>query len=185
MIMERFMKKLVGELIKFFKYKPKKNWQDIEYFNPDWKGRIENMSKFVTKGSTLVDLGCGKMWLKEFVTKEEVYIPVDYIKRSNDTIVCDFNKHQYPKVNADTAFISGCLEYILDYKWFVAKLGANHKKCILSYCLIENFPDKSQRIKKTWVNHLNETQICNLFKKNGFKLVNKVSSSNTIFVFEK
>lgn len=185
MIMALFMKKLFGKLINFFRTDTPKVWKDIEYFNPNWKSRIKEMSKFINPGAVIIDLGCGEMWLKEFITKEERYIPVDYVARDENTIVCDFNKYEYPDAKADTAFVSGCLEYVKDVEWFIRNICLSHQYCILSYCLIEDISNINERVNKTWVNHLSESQINELFIKNGFKLVNKVHASNSLFVFKK
>ncbi len=185
MIMGTFMRKLVGRVVSLLGYRPKKKWKDIEYFNPDWNERIKFMSKYVDSELSVTDLGCGKMWLKEYLTKDVKYIPVDYISRGEETIVCDFNKYEYPNVKSEIAFVSGCLEYVSDYEWFVKQISKYHKKCIVSYCVIENFPNINDRIKKTWVNNLSELQVLDLFERNGFKLKEKESLLNMIFVFEK
>ena len=185
MIMVIYMKKLIGRVAKFVGYRSKKQWKDIEYFNPQWKERISQMSQFIDSGESVTDLGCGQMWLKEDLDKTSKYIPVDYISRGEGTIICDFNNKEYPKIRSDIAFSSGCLEYIKDYDWFISQISDYHDKCILSYCTVESFPNVDERRQKTWVNDLSDVDIIELFKKNGFELKEKIPQLNTIFVFEK
>jgi hypothetical protein len=187
MIMAVYMRKLVGRLFKFFNYKANRKWQDIEYFDIKWKERISVMSKFIDSGAAVVDLGCGEMWLRECISENEIYIPVDYKFRDKDTIICDFNNYEYPDINADTAFISGCLEYIDDYKWFISKICQNHNKCILSYCTIDNFPSMKSRTELTWRNHLSKVDIISLFEENYFYLENEgfTKTKNQILVLKK
>lgn len=177
---------MIGYIKKTF-FLERKHWKDIEYFDSKWKNRIKLMSEYIDEGSKILDLGCGKMWLKEFITEKESYIPVDYVFRGEETIVCDFNMYQYPVVIADTAFVSGCLEYVKDYKWFITEICKQHEKCILSYCTIEYFPENKMRKNLTWNNHLSKEDILMLFKENNFNLVNEklTETNNQLFVFEK
>jgi len=133
-----------------------------------------------------MDLGCGKMYLRNFL-KNNYYIPVDYTKRDDDTIICDFNKKEFPDINADICFISGCLEYIEEYSWFINKVCNNSNRVILSYCTTDEFPDLVLRKSYSWVNHLSEQTIRLLFDKNSFGLIKTDKSHNKdqIFIFEK
>jgi len=44
------------------------SWKEMEYFDPAWKQRIETMAALIPKQSqSVLDLGCGKMWLKDYL----------------------------------------------------------------------------------------------------------------------
>jgi hypothetical protein len=164
-----------------------KSWKEIEYFDESWKKRIFEMSEFIAPGQTVMDLGCGKMWLKEYLDANNRYIPVDYKDRGDGCIICDFKRHQFPNIAADIAFISGSLEYIKDYEWFISAACNKSQRVILSYCTTDEFPHISERKLLAWVNHLSMSAVINIFKKNRFMLVkSKLSKSNdSIFVFDK
>ncbi len=85
----KLIKKIINRVRKTLRLKPV--WQQIEYFNPDWKGRIGKMASHIAPGESVVDLGCGQMWLKEFLSASSRYTGVDYTQRGADTIVADFN----------------------------------------------------------------------------------------------
>jgi len=162
------------------------NWSSIEYFSKKWKNRIKKMSAHIDPNCSVIDLGCGPMWLKRYLPQSVTYYPVDYTYRGADCIVQDFNQYQYPGVNADTAFVSGCLEYINDPSWFVSEICRNQSKCILSYCTTEHFPGTAARKRKAWVNSLSEAQVINLFNEFGFDLKEKTNEQMyVIFVFGK
>ena len=72
------------------------NWKDIEYFDDKWKLRIDKMSKYIERNDSVMDLGCGKMWLKKHLHETNLYIPVDYKNRGEGTIICEFNKNEFP-----------------------------------------------------------------------------------------
>jgi hypothetical protein len=146
------------------------------------------MSAFIPGDTTsIMDLGCGKMWLKEFLPADCLYLGVDYKSRDEKTLVFDLNSHQFPVLIADVIFASGIIEYINDYRWLIEKIASSGKLAIVSYCTTDFFPNPVQRRRLNWVNDLSETEIIQLFSKNGMKLKaqTKTSTDNSIFVFEK
>lgn len=186
--MEYFTKTYYGNLIDklysvFITVKP---WKEIEYFSEKWKERIREMSKYIYPNSSILDLGCGRMWLKEFIGDCNYY-PVDYRDRGLDCIVCDFNKKEFPDLITDIIFVSGCLEYISDYKWFIQKMTSHSRDLIIvSYCTLGVTPKLTERKKLSWQNHLSEKALLSLFQGNNFFLIEKsISNNNPIFVFRK
>ena len=166
--------------------KQAKNWKDIEYFDESWLDRIKLMSGYISSGKTVMDLGCGKMWLKAMIPDSK-YFPVDYKKRDDTTIVCDFNKLEFPDFPVDVTFISGCLEYIENYKWFIKEISSHSHRCIVSYCTIESIPNIAIRRKRAWKNDLKREELIEAFEKNSMKIKfeDKFGESNDIFVFDK
>ncbi len=179
-----FISKILFRITSLFPIK--KEWKEIEYFDSKWENRVKKMAGFILPFESIMDIGCGQMSLKKFLTTNK-YIPVDYKKRDDETIICDFNKYEFPKINADVAFISGCLEYIHDYRWLANKVCHSCNKVILSYCAIEEFPSLNERRKNYWVNHLSFDSIISLFKENGFELSKSTNldTKDRIMVFTK
>lgn len=161
-------------------------WCDIEYFDEIWKERLKVMTKYIPDNVSLMDLGCGPMWVKEFV-KLNKYYPVDYKKRDDDTIVCDFNKFEFPEKNVDFAFVGGCLEYVKEFEWFIKKISKYANSCVISYCCIEQIPDTLNRRSLAWVNDLSKKEIISLFQKHGFDLIveDNYLEFNSIFLFTR
>jgi hypothetical protein len=163
-----------------------RSWEELEYFDESWKKRIAEMASFIAPGESVIDLGCGKMWLKPFL-KNNIYHPVDYKLRDEGTLVADFNSHEYPEIGADVAFVSGALEYIEDYEWFVRQVCSRSNRCIVSYCTTECYPDLKVRDRKAWKSHLSRSMLLGLFTKNGMDLDAESTAveQNPIFVFSK
>jgi len=163
-----------------------RSWEDLEYFDESWRKRIEEMARFIAPGESIIDLGCGKMWLKSLL-KDNVYHGVDYTQRSENTVVANFNRHEYPDILADVAFVSGTLEYVEDYEWFVGQVCSRSKRCIVSYCTLECYPALKTRRRKAWKSHLSRSALVELFTKNGMELDEESAaiSLNPIFVFSK
>lgn len=163
-----------------------RSWRRLEYFDESWKKRIETMASYINPGESVVDLGCGRMWLKPLL-KDNVYYPVDYTQRDEITAVADFNAHEFPEIVADVAFVSGTLEYVEDYGWFAGKVCSHSKRCIVSYCTTEHYPSMKTRSQKAWKSHLSRSGLVGLFAKNRMHLdvENTTVPQNPIFVFSK
>ena len=167
------------------KFKKKVTWKNLEYFDESWKVRIKIMAKYIIPGCSVMDLGCGEMWLKDYISNESKYFGVDYKRRVGGNLVCDFNKYEFPDFTTDYIFISGCLEYIEDVDWFIHKISKRSSYVILSYCTLEYFNDLKLRKSHAWVNHFSRDQLMSKFQNVGFKIENEsiTESKNSIFYF--
>lgn len=163
-----------------------KKWKDIEYFDDSWINRTRMMASFLPNNVSVMDLGCGKMWLKDIHPISE-YIPVDYCDRGSGTQLCDFNKREFPNKAVDYSFVSGCLEYVEDPKWFISEIARTSKACIISYCTTDNIADIRTRRQLCWINHLSRADIIELFRSVHMYLKKEALylPSNNIFVFGK
>jgi hypothetical protein len=160
-------------------------WEDIEYFDDSWRQRISQMADFIPANATVMDLGCGREWLREIVGPEN-YTGVDYRRRGEGTVICDFNKGQFPDLRRDVAFVSGCLEYVTDHRWFIAQICEKVDMCIISYCPIETHRDLVARRRVGWVNDLTIDEIKREFGEHRFNLSTEtVTLRNAILVFKR
>lgn len=176
-------------LAKIFRYLKSrllsKVWKDIEYFRPEWKNRIKEMASYIGEETSVLDLGCGSMWLKDFLPESVTYYGCDYKSRGPDVLVCDFNKHEFPDIEVDVCFASGVLEYVEDVEWFLNRVSQVSGKLLLSYCTVDDYPDRSFRKKLCWVNHLSEDELVNLAKTCHLELCSRHQGvdGNAIFEF--
>jgi hypothetical protein len=180
------VKKTIFKLLKNL-VKRKTTWKDAEYFDEAWKNRIKQMAAFIPQNATVLDLGCGKEWLKEFLPYNCCYWGCDYVSRNYETIICDFNKYQFPNLQVDICFVSGCLEYVEDYSWFIQKITEVSNYCIISYCSIDYFPNLKERTQRHWVNHLRNEELIDIFLKFNFSIeaITLTQTNNLILVFKK
>lgn len=178
------MKTFWGEELPW-KWLGRAQWRDIEYFDNSWKDRIRRMAGNIPPNATVMDLGAGEMFLKEFVGPNH-YFGADYIKRDPGIMVCDFNKYQFPSARTDVAFVSGCLEYVRDYRWFIGKIASSCNMAVVSYCTRDLLPDIEWRRKQAWRNHLKKRRLIELFEGNGMFLRKEemTPTRNSIFVFQ-
>ena len=151
----------------------KLTWEDRESeegFNwRQYEGRVRHMRALLEPGTkSVLDFGAGMMFLKKLLPPEVKYYPVDMKKRFGETIVCDLNKKQFPDVHADMGFCSGILEYLEDIDWFAGKLYEHTDGVVLSYSILEAFPDISYRRSRGWVSDLTTEELIACFVRNGF-----------------
>ncbi len=148
---------------------------------PQWTGGVENilgldnelfrkrmlvLMKFISpEDKSIIDFGAGAEYLRKLISKDVLYYPVDYVKRSENTIVCDLNKNQFPEITADVAFMAGFLEYMNDVKDVIKKTARCVHKIILSYKGSEKFPSSL----------FSSDEVISILNSNGFVMTRRSS----------
>ena len=161
-------------------------WSSPLDFDEVWKVRIARMASHIRRPSSVADFGCGMMWLETCLPPGSIYLPVDYVRRDERTIVVDLNRDPFPAVTGDVAFMSGVLEYVADVEGFAGNLEkAGFKKIILSYCTLEKRSDMNGRTSLNWVSHKSLFDLLPIFL-GGYNLsaIDDVND-NTILVFDR
>lgn len=153
-------------------------WSDLDT-NIDWdlmRFRVAMFSEWITADiQSVVDYGAGKMYLREYLAPEVKYFPVDYIRRNEQTILCDLNQGVFPDIQSDAAICSGVLEFIYAPEQLLLHVCKyTNKMIILSYLGVDNFPDIDGRRASAYVSDLSERQIVELMESKGFQLNKKV-----------
>lgn len=166
-------------------------WLDLDD-NVDWdlmRFRVEMFSKWITEDiKSVVDYGAGRMYLQEYLAPDVKYFPVDYIRRNEQTILCDLNSGEFPDIQSDAAICSGVLEFIYTTEQLLIHVCEHTSKTIiLSYMGVDAFPDINGRRASAYVSDLSEGQIVNLMESRGFRLEKKVPDPTnrvcTVYMF--
>lgn len=163
-------------------------WKNVETFDESWRRRIEIMAGFVPPDAgSILDVGCGRMWLRDYIPRTCEYRGLDYVSRGDGCLVCDLNRQEFPPERVDVVFISGCMEYVEDYRWFLRTVAArSRKRVILSYCVVDRFDNMPQRRASAWVSDLSEAMLLEECAAVGLSLISKmeVPSGDRVYVFE-
>lgn len=163
-------------------------WENHEYFDDTFTVRVHHMAGLISQeSSSVMDLGCGTQRLRLFLKPYMQYVGVDYVDRGNDTIICDFNKREFPVQKTDTIFVSGCLEYIEDVEWFLKNISEHaQKELVCSYCPLEYKSDIRERRKLGWKNHMSMSQLKRMLERFGFEITfgEKSVGCNMVFCFK-
>lgn len=106
----------------------------LGYERPEWRKRIVALSAFLSnEDKSVMDLGAGHMHLRRLLPDDVLYYPVDYKKNEENTIVCDFNKGEFPEIKVDVICAAGILGYIEDPAWFLRQITNSCKKLLITY----------------------------------------------------
>jgi hypothetical protein len=164
--------------------RPPLRWDAAEEFDVAWKQRIAEMASFIDGPGRVADFGCGLMWLEQYLSVEQTYVPIDFVRRDARTMVVDFNAGPLPRIDADVAFLSGILEYVRAPLPFLAQLSSmGFRQVILSYNTIEQMPDLSERRFLGWANDLSLIDVQSCFSPR-YDLTHLTRRADTIFVFQ-
>jgi len=168
-------------------------WRDLDK-TADWermKARVKQLSEWIDENvRSVVDYGAGEMYLKNLLPQEVKYFPIDYIRRSDETIICDLNSGIFPDISADVTILGGLLEFISTAESLICHVCINTKhKILASYMTTDNFPDIKGRRMSAYVNDFSEQQLVDMFARNHFVLKVRQPSHahaiDTLFLFER
>jgi hypothetical protein len=165
----------------------RKLWTRKDEFDFAWKTRIDRMAHYINGPGPVADIGCGMMWLEAHLKSENLYIPIDYVRRDERTRILDLNSDQIGLLDARFAVLSGVVEYVRDVHGLARQLGdSGVDRVILSYCTVESHPVRRMREGLNWINHYALSELLDFFISSGFVLAGIDSiSRNTILVFDK
>jgi hypothetical protein len=95
-------------------------WSDDNSYDPEWRQRSSQIAAHIKPKSSVLDIGCGLMSLREFLPQDCRYQPVDIVARAPETIICNFNQRELPPRELyDVVVCAGLLEYIHEVEWFI------------------------------------------------------------------
>ena len=147
-------------------------WSTQESLERAWDARAEFAAAYVPAGARVLDLGCGRMALRDFLPHTCSYQGCDLVARDRSTVVCDFNAGEFPTdaaADADVVTMLGVLEYIADADAFFAQLRRTKRDVVLSYCPTD-FSTALDRPSLGWISHFGLADLAALFDRHGFRV---------------
>jgi len=168
-------------------------WSDLDE-NIDWnlmRFRVEMFSEWIAPEiHSVSDYGAGKMYLREYLDESVKYYPIDYIRRNDQTILCDLNEGIFPEIQTDASVCSGVLEFINTAEKLLDHVCQNTSKMIiLSYLTADQFPSVEGRRASAYVTDLTDFQIVERMEQNLFylekKLPDPINKACTVYLFRK
>lgn len=161
------------------------NWDSMQH-------RISMISGWIDpEVHSVADYGAGKMYLKSHLKAGVKYYPIDYIQRTEETILCDFNKGSFPDLKTDVSICCGVLEFIHTAEQLLCNVCKNTaRQVIISYVTLDKFPNIEGRRASAYVSDLTEQGIADVMRRSGYYLDKKVPdpikpSYNTLYVYER
>ncbi|SDB15639.1 adenylyltransferase/cytidyltransferase family protein [Eubacterium oxidoreducens] len=138
---------------------------------------------------SIADIGCGDEKLRKILPNEINYFGVDYVKRSEDTIVADLNKDPLPQLDVDCYALLGVLEHLKHPERIIEQFHSPYVIC--SYRGIDSYQklwNEFEREQPFWGEHFySYDYFCGLFFAQGYRMSNlrRYADGRYIFVFEK
>lgn len=168
-------------------------WKDLENTTVwgEHIGRVKAIAQWIPgDAASVADYGEGKLSLKKFLAPNIQYYPIDYIRRSQKTIICDFNNGDFPKIKADVSVCTATLVFITAADSLLKHLCQNSSNTvILSYVTLDVFPNIDGRRASGYVNDFTQDDIIDFFLTYGFILKEKqpdpANKIDTLFLFSK
>lgn len=133
-------------------------WRDQDNLFEAWNERTALIADLIPAGASVIELGAGRMVLKDLLAPGCRYTPSDIVKRSDETQLIDLNKRRLPDLPAhDYAVFSGVLEYLHDIPRVIRHVKRSADAIILSYAVTDYHPDR--RRDQGWVNDLSAADL--------------------------
>lgn len=146
-------------------------WADGESLLAPWDSRTIRLAGLVQPGARVLELGAGRMLLREHLPPGCTYIPSDLVARGPETFVCDLNAATLPALpRVDTVVMSGVLEYVLDVPRLLLHLHEACDQIVASYATA---PDRrmrtiARRRAQGWVNDYRADELTAVLVRCGF-----------------
>lgn len=149
-------------------------WSNTSQLDTAWNQRAKLAADLLPAGAVVMDLGCGSMALEQLLPAGCRYVPCDVVRRDERTLVCDFNRGEFPpRGEATHLTILGVLEYIYDPIPFLKRLRDYDRPIVLSY----NPKDLSPQLNRPglgWVNHFDWAGLIGALEEAGFTVTLKI-----------
>ena len=140
---------------------------------------------------TVVDLGAANERLAEVIPQDIKYVPVDYIKYTERTVLCDINKYEFPEkqyfMGKTVVFSIANIQYCHDWKWYLRKLAESSDCIVLEHSDFARIAREYRRANWTRYNALFDHEIIGYMQKLGFVLADSKDFRlrSTIYKFVK
>jgi FkbM family methyltransferase len=102
-------------------------------------------AQHLPRGGSVLDLGCGLMFLRDHLGPNSTYIPLDLMARGPRCLVADLNQGHYPKGRVDAVAMLHLLEYIHDPKALLSWARTVTGRLVLSYVPVERLGGNERR----------------------------------------
>jgi hypothetical protein len=138
----------------------------------DWTARAAKAAALLADCEAVVDLGCGTMNLKRYLSSTTHYLPVDVVAhRDEQTMVVDFNREAPPALDSNAAACLGLLEYLYNVKEFLESLAKCYRILVVSYNPFEAGDSLAHRRSHAWVNDFPRQRLEELYVATGWEII--------------
>lgn len=99
---------------------------------------------------TIVDICAANGRIKEFLPEGIRYIPTDYIRYSDETVLCDLTKNEFPKIDWNPertcVLLIGGIQFAPDWRWLLRTIADS---CNCFICSHNDFVRPNREYRRT------------------------------------
>lgn len=145
-------------------------WGRRESHSYSWEERARRVAGLIAPNSSVLDLGCGRMFLRRFLPAGCRYVPADLPRWSEDVIVVDLDQGQFPGGQYDMVVILNVLEYLKDPLGTLRGAREHGSHAIVSYAHPIDGRGRDQRRARRWLNDLSVRDLHTIFAASGWSV---------------
>jgi hypothetical protein len=166
-------------------------WSRPESVVDGWELRAKNVASLIPAGASVLDLGCGVQSLRRFLSPASSYTPADIVKRTEDTIIVELNKGEWPTGRWGYVCSLGVLEYLYDIRQYFNGASRICTNLIVTYNVNTTTAKQETRVERGWLSDFSASDILAASQDAGFMICHIHTFRRTehywelVFVFEK
>lgn len=155
-------------IFRFINRSDTQRWEKEKALQDRWEDRTKMLGQHIKNGSKVFEFGAGNMRLKKYLPKNCIYIPSDFVRRTDEMHIIDLNKtlQEIPKSNY--IVFSGVLEYVKNLEKVLKFYSGYTENFLLSYAVLEAYPNIKNRRKEGWISDNSHQEILEIAKKINF-----------------
>lgn len=133
-----------------------KRWSANVNEAPVWDERNGIIASHILPTDVIWDFGAGNQTIRSRKPPESLYIPIDCVAKTPDTIICDFNQgFTLPGGPSPTLLVmSGFLEYVTDPESFFQSLSRSVKGTRTVFSWAHLPAEREARLRHGWISPL-------------------------------
>ena len=148
-------------------------WAREDSYPESWGSRAALAAAHISPGSSVLDIGCGRMQLKELLPAGCRYQPADMTQWTAEVLPVDLDKREFPPGNYDCITLLGVLEYLADPLFALESAAGSSRRLVTTYCHPQPGADIERRRRDGWINDLTEDDIRRLLTAAGWFIVHE------------
>ena len=146
------------------------HWAKASSYPETWGERAGLAGRHIAPGSRVLDIGCGRMQLRDKLPAGCTYTPADMTRWSEEVHQVDLDRHEFPPGTYDVITLLGVLEYLQDPAWAVQRAAQSSTHLVTTYCHPLPDTDMERRRNNGWINALSPDDLKRMLAQGGWRL---------------
>ena len=170
--MIRAWRELSTGLLIFTRGSDRARWSNAASHRPEWETRAALAAKWIAPRSRVLDLGCGRMRLRDMLPPGCIYTPADLEPLSPGVQKVDLNRREFPNGSYDYVVLLGVLGYLHEPAAVLHRARAHADRLIVSYKVAKKRGRKTlqRRWRDGYFNDFDDRMLADVFAESGWEV---------------